>query len=134
MTLKSLIRILTIIANEERKKFINFNNKYFVIAGCFDNKYNLISYGFNSYIKTHPYQAELAEKVGKKHKIYLHAEIDALVKAKQPAFGIIILRFNSKGDFCISKPCSICKEAILKAEIKKIIYFEKELKIVKQLD
>jgi len=134
MTLKSLIRILKIISIREKKRFIKFGTNYFVIAGTFDKNYNLIAYGVNSYIKTHPYQKLLAIKNGNEHKIFLHAEIDALVKTKIDAFGIVVLRLDSKGNFCISKPCMICSMAIKKSGIKKIVYFDKEFIVVKTLD
>lgn len=132
MTTTNLIIRLIKIAQEERKKFVYNNNNYFVISATFNN--NIIAIGTNSYIKTHPYQSFLAEKVGRKHKIYLHAEIDALLKTKQEAFGIITLRFNTKGELRNSKPCPICELAIKKSGIKKIIYFDKEIIIKKIVD
>lgn len=133
MTTTNLVNRLIKIAKKERKKETYCDNNFFIVSATF-NSNNIIAIGINSYIKTHPYQAFLAEKVGRKHKIFLHAEIDALIKTKQDAFGIITLRFNTKGELRNSKPCPVCELAIKKSGIKKIIYFDKELIIKKIVD
>ena len=49
------------------------------------NKGRPVVHGVNKDRKTHPFQARLAEMVGLEEKIYLHAEISALVKCKSDA-------------------------------------------------
>ena len=56
--------------------------KYVVGSFAYDKKGMLISKGVNSFIKTHPEQKKCASAVGLYHNIYLHAEISALVRAK----------------------------------------------------
>ena len=48
----------------------------------YDRKGNVLSIGQNSYIKSHPLQAEHAKLTGNEDKIFLHAEIHAIVKLK----------------------------------------------------
>ena len=60
-----------------------------------------LSLGRNK-LKTHPIQAYWAKRLGKDHKIYLHAETDALIKAMNKHGGpesvhdtdILVVRFN----------------------------------------
>lgn len=126
MNIDSLIKRITLIAKKERETFKYFNSNYFVISATFDSKYNIISYGTNSYVKTHPLQKRYAIKIGNIFKIFLHAEVSAIVKTKSKPYGLIVLRFDKLWNYCISKPCPICELAIKKRGIKKIIYFENE--------
>ena len=91
-------------------------------AIIYDRKGRVISMGKNSYIKTHPYQAKLANEVGLSDKIYLHAEIDALVKLKNwdKAHKIVITRIGKSGEPLLAKPCPVCERAIKLAGIKEI--------------
>ena len=78
-----------------------------------------LSLGRNK-LKTHPIQAYWAKRLGKDHKIYLHAETDALIKAMNKHGGlesvydtdILVVRFNKDGDTVSSKPCIICRHMI----------------------
>lgn len=59
----------------------------------------------------------------------IHAEVDAiskLVRQKRGAEGatITIIRYLKDDSFGMSKPCPKCREAIIKAGIKKINYFD----------
>jgi len=98
--------------------------RYNLTAIIYDKRDRVLSVGKNSYIKTHPLQAEYANKLGDKHKIYLHAEIHAIVRCKDldRAYRIRILRTNNKGEIRLAKPCVICMEAIKSVGIKKIEY------------
>ena len=83
-------------------------------ARCFDKKGRLLSIATNSYHKTHPLQKYFASKVGQPAKVYLHAEIAAIIKAgDKPIYKIVITRFNPKTHKALNaKPCPICAEAI----------------------
>lgn len=83
-------------------------------AYCYDKKGNLLSKATNNYNKTHPLQAYFAEKVGHPARIYLHAEIAAIIKAgDKQIYKIVITRFNPKTFKALNaKPCPICQEAI----------------------
>lgn len=87
--------------------------RYKIRAFCFDKRGRLISTGRNSYTKTHPIQKYFAEKVGKPECEFLHAEIDALLKAKgRKVYRIVVERFGKKGERLDASPCPICQEAI----------------------
>ena len=60
---------------------VKYRQKYDLVAKCYDKKGNLLSEAMNSYKKTHPLQAYFAEKVGLPDKVFLHAEIAAILKA-----------------------------------------------------
>ena len=51
-------------------------------AYCYDSKGRLISTGENNYGKSHPLQAYWAAIVGQPERIYLHAEVLAILRAK----------------------------------------------------
>lgn len=88
----------------------------------YDKRGRVLAIGKNSYVVTHPLQAHYAKKVGMPHKIYLHSEIDAIVKCKDltKAHKISIFRHNKEGKPMLAKPCPICTEAIKVAGIKHI--------------
>lgn len=93
--------------------------KYVVLAKCFDKKGNLLSTAYNSYSKTHPIQKYFALKVGHHHCEYLHAEIAAILRAKdKPIYRITVERYDKHGKAALAKPCVICNEAIKAYDIK----------------
>jgi len=88
-----------------------------------DKKGNILSIGTNSYSKSHPLMAKYSRNVNKK-KIYLHAEIDALLKipyGKIP-HSIYIARAGENNEPRLAKPCKICQQAIKDVNIKNIYY------------
>lgn len=76
--------------------------------------------GQNSYIKTHPYQAKLAEQAGEPYKQYLHAEVHAILKCADltRAHRIFVSRWDHEGKPALAAPCGICRSAIQAAGIK----------------
>ena len=63
-------------------------------------------------------------------KVYLHAEIDAIIRLKfqdvEKAYSIEVYRPLKRGGFGDSKPCPICRKAIEDfTSIKEIRYFWK---------
>lgn len=96
--------------------------KQSLIATIWNKKGQPLSVGYNNYTKSHPLQAFFASKVGLKEKIYLHAEIDALIKCKniKRAHKITILRHNKQGKPLLAKPCPVCEEAIKFFKIKEV--------------
>lgn len=93
-----------------------------VTALAYSKKGQLLSIGHNSYTKTHTLQAKLAHKANEPHKIYLHAELDALLKARHPVHTLKIFRVNAKGEYVNAAPCPICRLAIAHFGVKKIIH------------
>ena len=112
------IRLLQRVANYTH----NSDGEHRVAAFVTDKRGNVISKGVNSYTKTHPMQAEFAEKVGQEDRIYLHAEISALVKSRKKPYAIYIARKFKNEEFALAKPCPVCAAALKEAGVKKIVY------------
>ena len=83
-------------------------------AVIYDRRGKILSVGKNSYVKTHPLQAIHAKLTGNDSKIYLHAEIHAIVKLKEltNAYKIFVSRWGKNGYPRMAKPCAICLSAI----------------------
>lgn len=97
--------------------------KHVIRAYCYDRKGNQISMGENNYIKSHPLQAFFANKVGHPSRIYLHAEILAILRAKdKEIYKIKIERIGKKGNLLPSMPCPICMLAIKSFGITQLEY------------
>ena len=88
------------------------------------HKNKIVAQGVNKDTKTHPLQAKFAQLAGLEDKIYLHAEIDALIKLRTQADTIIVARLggHSGEELRNAKPCKICRLALQEAGIKKICY------------
>ena len=108
----------------QEEKAINMaRNKQNIVAYCYSKNGTLLSKAKNSFTKSHPLQAYFAIKVGLPAKIYLHAEIAAILKAKdKPIHKIKIERINRKGTLLPSSPCPICLAAINAFRIKETIF------------
>lgn len=91
-----------------------------VTAIIYDKRGRVLSIGKNSYTKTHPWMSRVATKVGRPQKIYLHAEVHAIVRCKDltRAHKIVIMRFDKKGNPILAAPCPVCLSAIEAAGIK----------------
>ena len=97
--------------------------RYFITAKCYDKKNNLISTGTNSYTKSHPLQAHFAKLANCPEKTSLHAEIHAIVRAKDSkVHKIVIERYDAEGYTALAKPCPVCQEAIKAFGIKLVQY------------
>ena len=88
------------------------------------HKNKVITQGVNQDTKTHPFQAKLAEMVGLDEKIYLHAEIAALVRCKGEADTIVVARLGGHYGYELrnAKPCPICSLALKEAGIENVYY------------
>lgn len=91
-----------------------------VTALAYDKRGRILSVGKNSYIKTHPLQAKAAAAVGEDSKVYLHAEVAALVKVRDwsKIYKIVVTRFNYKGEPVCAKPCRVCQYVLNQAGIE----------------
>ena len=97
--------------------------RYVIVAHAFDAKGRLISVATNSYEKTHPMQAYFAEKVGHSQRIFLHAEIQALLRCKdRKVHSLKVWRYGVDGTFRCAKPCPICMEAIKAFGVQQVWY------------
>lgn len=92
-------------------------------VGCVitDKRGNIMSEGLNS-SKSHPIQARFAKLVGLDEKIYLHAEISALVKCQGEPHTIYIARVTQAGYLGKAEPCPICEEAIRQSGAKFVVF------------
>lgn len=98
------------------------NSPYYLICATLDKRGNIISIGTNSYIKTHSLQAKYAKKLNFRHKIFLHAEISALVKARSQVHSVMVLRVTKAGKIGNAEPCPICRMALKEAGVINMIY------------
>lgn len=98
------------------------DGRYRVSAIILDKRGRILSTGTNSYSKTHPKQKEYSEKNGNEHRIYLHAEIEALIRCKTQGYKIYICRIDHEGNTLLAKPCEICEMAIKEHGIKIVEY------------
>lgn len=97
--------------------------KHKLTARVYDKKGTLIAEGTNSYTKSHPVQANFAKLVGMDDRIYLHAEVAALLKCgiKKP-HSIYIERRKKDGTLGNAKPCPICLRAIKHWGIQQVTF------------
>ena len=100
------------------------DQKYKLVAIITDKKGKILSIGKNSFSKSHPTMAYYAEKMGNKHRIYLHAELHALIKLNNTCdpYAIYVVRVNNQGEPLLAKPCEICQQAISDSGIQEIYY------------
>lgn len=63
-------------------------------------------------IKTHPVQAAFAKRMGQENRVHLHAEINALLRAKEVPHKLFVARIGKRGQLLPGCPCPICQEYI----------------------
>ena len=74
--------------------------------------------------------AALSQRMGEPYKVYLHAEMAAIIRCRDlsKAWSIEVYRVNSLGEYKLARPCPICQEAIRQAGIQKVFFTEDERK------
>jgi deoxycytidylate deaminase len=94
--------------------------KHNLKAIIYDKQGRVLSIGENNYTKSHPIMAHYAEKVGEPYKIYLHAEVSAIIRCQDlsKAHRISVIRESKSGKYLPAKPCKICMTAIQATPIK----------------
>jgi deoxycytidylate deaminase len=99
------------------------SKKQRIYAIITDKKERILSFGTNSYSKSNPLQAYYCELATKeRHKIFIHAELEALVRLKgRKAEKIFVARVNKKNEPVACTPCPICAMALQDAGITEII-------------
>lgn len=95
-----------------------------VVAMGFDKRGRLLSVGMNSYHKTHPFQAKYSALQGNGDQIYIHAEIDALLKARNHVHKMVIARYGRTGNQLPSQPCSICLQALMDSGVEELEFLK----------
>ncbi len=98
------------------------SSPYHVICGALTKRGRIISIGFNSYVKTHSLQKHYAVKNDLIHKEFLHAEISAIIKAKNKIHSVMILRKPNIDKLCNARPCPICRMALKEAGVKNVFF------------
>lgn len=87
--------------------------KYTILAKCYDKRKRQMSVGVNSYSKTSTVMSYFAEKVGTPCKVYIHAEVQSLLRCKdRKPYRLTIERYDNEGNPALAKPCPVCSEAI----------------------
>ena len=101
--------------------------RYVILAKCYDKRKRLMSVGENSYSKTSTVMSYFAEKVGLPAKVFLHAEVQSLLRCKdKKPYRMTIERYDNEGNFALAKPCTVCTEAIKAWGISVIEYTSPE--------
>ena len=98
--------------------------KHLITATIRDRKGNVLSRAVNNYLRTHPVQAKWAEATGNPTRIFLHAEISALVKLRKDdrPYSISIERYTKDGLPALAKPCAVCEAALKHWGISHVSY------------
>jgi deoxycytidylate deaminase len=97
------------------------SRRHNLTATIYDKRGRVVAVGVNSYCKSHPLQARYSKRAGSHDgKIYLHAEIAALVKAKRQGFRIRVERYGKDGRPRNAMPCEACMMAIREAGIERV--------------
>jgi deoxycytidylate deaminase len=83
----------------------------------------VLSYGFNSYVKTHPKIVQNPKYADV--KLYLHAECAAIYKNHKDnkPYAMIVARINDHGQFRLAKPCLGCYSEIKTVQTLKKVYY-----------
>lgn len=90
-------------------------------ATIFDRRGKVLSIGYNSYEKTSPIQAKYSKLANLPGRVYLHAEISAIIKAKHGIpYKILVERYDKNGNPKDAAPCKICMLAIKESGIERI--------------
>jgi deoxycytidylate deaminase len=100
--------------------------KHQLTAVITDKRGRVLSIGQNSYRKTHPLMAHYANLHKEPHKVFLHAEVAAIVGCPDisRAHTISVYRTSKGGSPLLAKPCPLCMSAIAATPIKVINYTE----------
>lgn len=73
--------------------------------------------------KTHPRQKLLAHRVNEPYRVSLHAELRALLKAREMVVDTLVVgRVDRNGKLCMSRPCPVCQLAIAESNITNVYY------------
>ena len=93
------------------------------IGCCIIKKHSVISTGCNK-VKTHPMQEKYNKELPfNKKRHYLHAEIDALIKATDTENATMYVSRRGRDNiYRLSKPCPACMKMIQDSGIKRIVY------------
>ena len=82
----------------------------------------------NDYSKSHTLMKHFSQKAGESSdKIWLHAEVAALLKCKdKEVHSILVQRYDAFGNPKLARPCKTCQEAIKAFGVKEVRYTTEE--------
>lgn len=86
-----------------------------ITATCFDARGRILSTAKNNYKKSHPLQASFAKLANQPERIFLHAEIAALLKAGDKEVHTIVTTKH---------PCPVCALAIQSFGVKNVLIID----------
>ena len=97
--------------------------KHTIVASVFDKRGRLLASAQNSYTKSHPVMAHFAQLAKMPARVFLHAEVAALLKCKdKDVYSISIERYKRDGSPGMAKPCPACEAAIKAWGIQRVTY------------
>lgn len=97
--------------------------RFLIVAKCLDKKGKLLASATNTYTKSHPIQKHFAILANQPERDKLHAEISALLRAKDKSIRTIqVERYNADGSPALARPCPVCSAAIKAFGVRQIIY------------
>lgn len=98
--------------------------KHTITATIYDKKGRSLAHAQNNYLRTHPIQAKFANKTHQPLRVFLHAEIAALVQLRKgmKPYKILIERYGKDGRSRLAKPCPACEAAIKAWNIQRVEY------------
>jgi tRNA(Arg) A34 adenosine deaminase TadA len=97
--------------------------KHTITATITDKRGRVLSQAQNNYSKSHPIQSSLASRMGQPSRIFLHAEIAALIKLRKGTpHKIFVERYHKDGKPANARPCPVCEYAIKQAGISHVEY------------
>lgn len=106
-------------------------SKHLVTATVYDRAGNVISRATNNYTKSHPIQARFAASAGQPERVFLHAELSALIKLKgKIPYRIHVERYRKDGRAANAAPCAVCLEAIKHWKINHVTHTTDEAGIL----
>ena len=119
--------IINICVNEANKS--EYNQK---VGSVIFKKNRIISSGHN-------YSQRSAKKLHPKYQKWpgsIHAEVDAIIKAKTDLKGmdIMVIRVNKQNQFRLAKPCKHCQMYLEHVGIRKVYYSISEYPYFEVLD
>lgn len=84
----------------------------------------MLSTAHNYYGRSHPIQARFAKQAKEPERIYLHAEIAALIRLKkgQHPYKMTIERVKKDGSMGLAAPCAVCQAAIMFYGVERVEY------------
>lgn len=87
--------------------------RFNIKATTFAKNGRVLAVAFNNYEKSHPIQHHFANLVGEPDKIFIHAEISAILKSgKNKIHRISVERYGNTGNPLPANPCKVCEAAI----------------------